>query len=195
MPRLDWRLAVRVVAGFVAGLAIWLLLSPLYDRVIAASAQKVLNAFERPDVTRLHRATDGYITVNRTDFDPRSKRPAIPLHDLTFNIILLAALFATSKRVFSDRNMFGFVVAAMVLAVTHVLGLVTEVMSIYVAKLGGWSKVHYTAVDRNVWGVASHFYRLVLMYALAFALWWVFRDTSRDQAGKTAPVAKKRKRR
>ena len=189
MPRLDWRLAVRAFAGFLAGLAMWVFLSPLYTRAIAATAEKTLRLFERPPVTQLRPADDNYVTVDRSDFDPRSKRPAMAVHDLTFNVILLTALFAASKRPFSDRNIGGFIAALVALALTHVLGTVVEVMSIYVAKLGMWSTVHYSALERNVWGVANHFYRLVLMYAIAFALWWIFRDPA------VTPVAKKRKRR
>lgn len=189
MPRIDWRLALKAFAGFLVGLAVWTFLSPLYTRGIAASAEKVLHVFERPAVTDLRPAEDNYVTVDRKDFDPRSKRPGMAVHDLTFNVILLFALFAVSKRVFSDRNIGGFLLALLILALTHVLGTVIEVMSIYVAKLGMWSTVHYSAVERNVWGVANHFYRLVLMYAIAFALWWVFRDPG------TAEVAKKKKRR
>jgi hypothetical protein len=188
LPRIDWRLAVRAFAGFLVGLAVWVFLSPLYNRAIAAAAEKTLRLFERPPVTELVPAADNYVTVNRRDFDPRSKRPAIALHDLTFNVILLTALFAASKRPFSDRNIGGFLVAAAVLALTHILGAAVEVMSIYVAKLGMWSTVHYSNIERNVWGVLNHFYRLVLMYAIAFALWWVFRDPA------TAEPAKKKKR-
>ncbi len=187
MPRLDWRLAVKALAGFVAGVALWLMFSPLYDRVVAAGAQALIRAFEEPKVTRLRLAPDGFTTVDRADFDPRSKRPAIPVRDLTFNVVLLIALFATSPRVFSDRNIGGLLVAAAALALTHILGVVSEVMSIYVAKLGMWSTVHYSAFDRQFWGVANHFYRLVLMYAIAFALWWVLRDST--------PPPKKTKRR
>jgi hypothetical protein len=189
LPRIDWRLAVKAFAGFLAGLAVWVFLSPLYNRVLAVSAEKTLHLFERPAVTELRPAEDNYVTVDRKDFDPRSKRPAMAVHDLTFNVILLFALFAASKRTFSDRNIGGFLAACAALALTHVLGVATEVMSIYVAKLGMWSTVHYSSVERNVWGVANHFYRLVLMYAIAFALWWVFRDPG------TAEVAKKKKRR
>jgi hypothetical protein len=187
LPRLDWRLAVKALAGFVAGVALWLMFSPLYDRVVAAGAQALIRAFEEPKVTRLRLAPDGFTTVDRADFDPRSKRPAIPVRDLTFNVVLLIALFATSPRVFSDRNIGGLLVAAAALALTHILGVVSEVMSIYVAKLGMWSTVHYSAFDRQFWGVANHFYRLVLMYAIAFALWWVLRDST--------PPPKKTKRR
>ena len=189
MPRIDWRVALKAFAGFVAGVAVWVLLSPLYDRVIGAGAQAVMRAFEQPKVTRLRLAADNFTTVDRADIDPRSKRPAISIRDLTFNIVLLIALFAASPRPFSDRNIGGFLVAAVILGLTHVFGVIAEVMSIYVAKLGPWSTVNYSEFDRNLWGVLNHFYRLVLMYAIAFALWWVFRDSAQ-----TAPAKKKRRR-
>ena len=191
MPRVEWRVALRALAGFAVGLALWVFLSPQYDRVIAAGAEKVLRAFEDPPVTRLRPAADRFVTVDREDFDPRSKRPAIPVHDLTFNVILLTALFAASKRPFSDRNISGFLLAALLLSVTHVFGMVAEVMSIYVAKLGMWSRVNYGDFSRNFWGVANHFYRLVLMYAIAFMLWWIFRDRGIEAP---APAKKKKKR-
>lgn len=192
MPRLDWRVALKALAGFVLGVAFWVMASPLYDRAIAAGAQGFMRAFENPKVTRLRPAEDNYVTVDRSDFDPRSKRPAISIRDLTFNVVLLVALFAASKRTFSDRNIGGFLAALAALALTHIGATVVEVMSIYVAKLGPWSRVHYSDFDRNLWGVLNHFYRLVFMYAIAFALWW----TLRDAAAPAAPVtAKKKKRR
>jgi len=181
LRRLDWRLAAKAFAGFAVGVAVWLLLSPLYDRLIARSAEAAMRAFERPAVTRLTPAEDHYVTVDRSDFDPRSKRPAIPLSDLTFNFVLLTALFATVKRPFSDRNIAGFLIACVVLGLTHIGATVTEVMSIYVAKLGLWSTVHYGSFARNFWGVANHFYRLVLMYAIAFALWWIFKAEGKGE--------------
>ena len=192
MPGIQWRVALRGLAGFLAGLALWVALTPVYNRGIAAVAEKVIRAFERPAVTQLKPAEKGYVTIDRADFDPKSKRPGIPLHDLTFNVLLVTALFMVSKRPFSDRNVGGFLVAMVVLALTHVLGAVTEVMSVYVGKLGLWSRMHYGDFARNFWGVASHFYRLVLMYAIAFALWWIFRDPAVEAP---ASAGKKRKRR
>ena len=191
MPRIDWRVALKAVAGFLAGVAIWVFLTPLYDQFLAASATKVLRAFENPPVTQLRTGDRHYTTIDRSDFDRRSKRPAIPLRDLTFNIVLLTALFAASKRTFSDRNIGGFLIAVVILALTHVLGTVVEVMSFYVGKLGMWSTVNYSAFERNFWGVLNHFYRLVLMYAIAFALWWIFRDPG---TAVPAPARKKKRR-
>jgi hypothetical protein len=190
LPRLDWRIALKAFAGFLLGLAMWIFLTPVYDRVVAAGAEAVLRAFEKPKVTRLRPAEDNFVTVDRADFDPRSKRPAIPIRDLTFNIALLTALFAVSKRTFSDRNIGGFLIALVLLTCTHIFGAIGEVMAIYVARLGMWSTVHYSDVERNVWGVINHFYRLVLMYAFAFALWWIFRDPATE----VAPAARKKMR-
>lgn len=194
MPPIDWRLALKALAGFIAGLVAWVFLSPLYDGAIAAGAAATMRVFERPPVTRLRLAEDNFVTVDRADFDPRSKRPAIPVRDLTFNFLLLTALFAASKRTFSDRNMGGFVVAALILAVTHVFGTIGEVMSIYVSKLGPWSLAHYSDWERTFWGVTNHFYRLVLMYAIAFALWWIFRGKGEAAPAKSSAGAKKKRR-
>lgn len=193
MPRFEWRTALKALAGFLVGLAMWVLLTPAYDKLVSSGAQTVMRMFEKPKVTRLKPAADNHVTVDRADFDPRSKRPGIPLRDLTFNIALLTALFAVSKRPFSDRNIGGFFIALVLLYVTHVFGTIAEVMAIYVAKLGMWSQVHYSDLERNVWGVINHFYRLVLMYAFAFALWWLFRDPA-TEAAPAAPKKKKKKR-
>lgn len=196
MPRLEWQAALKALAGFAVGVAFWLMASPLYDRGIAAGAQGVMRAFENPKVTRLRPADDNRVTVDRSDFDPRSKRPAISLRDLTFNVVLLIALFAASKRTFSDRNIGGFFAAVAILALTHIGAAVVEVMSIYVAQLGPWSRANYSDLDRNVWGVARHFYRLVLMYAIVFALWWTLHDrAAAAEPSKTAGTAKKKRRR
>ena len=193
MPRLEWRTVLKALAGFLVGLAAWVWLTPSYDRFVAAGAEKVMRAFENPKVTRLRLAKDGFVTVDRADFDAQSKRPAIPIRDLTFNIALLTALFAASKRTFSDRNIGGFLISVVLLAATHILGAVAEVMAIYVAKLGMWSTVHYSDLDRNIWGVLNHAYRLVLMYAFAFALWWIFRGPDTAPVKETATAAKKKK--
>jgi hypothetical protein len=192
--RLDWRIVLKAFLGFLAGLLLWVLLSPLYNRGIANLAERSLRLFERPSVTRLE--PDGnYVTINRSDFDPRSKRPGLPLHDLTFNFILMTSLFAASRRIFTDRNVGGFVAASIVMMLTHVFALIAAVMKIYVSQLGLWSTIHYSTIARNGWGVANSAYRVVLMYAIAFALWWIFRDPNAEEAPvkKKSPGAKKRR--
>jgi hypothetical protein len=197
LPRIDWRTALRALLGFLAGLALWVALSPLYTPLVAGSAARIIRLFERPPVTNLTAIENGYVSLDRSDFDRRSKHPAVSVDDLTFNVILLTALFAAGRaRPFSDRNMIGFFLACAVLALTHVAALISEVMSIYTSKLGMWSELHYGTAARNFWTVASHSYRVVLMYAIAFGLWWIFRDTRPVEAKrKASPASKAKKKR
>ena len=174
MPRIDWRTALKGLAAFVVAVAIWAGVSPLYDRAVAAGAELTLRTLESPKVTRLT-ANGTDVKVDRSDFDPRSPRPGLPVIDLTFNWVLLVALFAINARPFSDRNIFRFVLASLILYVTHVLALATEVMSIYVLRLGPWSRAKYGELARNFWGTLNHSYRFVLMFAIVFGLWWALR--------------------
>jgi hypothetical protein len=149
-------------------------------------------------VTNLTAIENGYVSLDRSDFDPRSKHPAVSVDDLTFNVILLTALFAAGRaRPFSDRNVIGFLLASALLVLTHITALVSEVMSIYTSKLGMWSEVRYGTAARNFWTVASHSYRVVLMYAIAFGLWWIFRDSRPVEMKRksAAPPKPKKKRR
>ena len=180
MPALNWRTAIKGAAGAAAGLFLWLVFSPIYAGFLAWCAEPLLRAFERPAVTRLN--TDNtYIRIDRSDFGVRINHPEIPSDDLTFNVILLCALFAGSSRPLRDRNIFSFLLASLLLAITHVLATIVTVMSTCATKIGAWSLEHYGKVERNVWGLSYHFYRLVLMYAIAFAIWWIVRPAEDEE--------------
>jgi hypothetical protein len=180
------------LVAFVVAVAIWAGVSPLYDRAVAAGAELTLRTFESPKVTRLS-ANGTDVKVDRSDFDPRSPRPGLPVIDLTFNWVLLVALFAINQRPFSDRNIFRFVLASLILYVTHVLALATEVMSIYVLRLGPWSAAHYGAFARNFWGTLNHSYRFVLMFAIVFGLWWALRPGEAAAPTKSSRKASRRR--
>jgi hypothetical protein len=191
LPRGGWLTALKVTAGFFAGLALWLALSDPYAKVIARAVQPILRLSESPAVTRL-RAEGPRIIVDRSDFPARSARPNLPLQDQTFNIILLTALFASNTPLFSNRNVSTFLIALLLLFCTHVLGFVAAVKSVYALQLGAWSEAHYGPVSRNFWAGAAHFYRLVGMYAIAFVLWWMLRPAAAQTAG-GAPKKKRRR--
>jgi hypothetical protein len=192
LARLGWRTALKGLVGLAFGAVIWVAASSLYNRAIIAGAEAILRAFEHPAVTKLEPNGD-YVTVNRTDFDPRSPHPGLPVIDLTFNWVLLTALFAIDERPFSDRNVRGFFLASLLMAVTHVLALATEIQSIYVLRLGPWSRAHYGDFARNFWGAANHGYRFVIMFAIAFGLWWAFRPSAEPEVRKSSRKASRRR--
>ncbi len=198
MRRNAWLTAGKALAGFLLGLAIWWGMSPSYATLLSKSVEPILRLSEKPPVTRL-RAEERNVIVNRSDFPPTSARPGVPAHDLTFNLILLTTLFAANRGTFSNRNVAGFSFALLLLYLTHLLGLTATIKSIYALQLGEWSRVHYGEVSRNFWAGASHFYRLIGLYAFAFAIWWLCSPgastISNASAGQTRGWKKGKKRR
>jgi hypothetical protein len=169
--RLDAAAALRATAAFGVALGIWFAFSAPYERTLAAAAEILIRAFERPAATSLA-ASAGEIRVERADFPPDSPRPGLPAADLHFNFALLAALFALSPRPLRSANFGRFWVAAAMLWVVHVAALVFQVESVYATRMGPWSQEHYGPVARNVWAAGFHFYQILGRFAAPFVLWW-----------------------
>ena len=184
------KLAVRVVFGFLAGLALWWFLTPAYDRVLAGVAEGAIRVFERPPATRLY-ADDRRLVIDRADFPSTSDRPSLPIDDLTFDVILLLSLAATTKGLLRDRAVKRLALSCCVLFGLHVLAVVASVEAFYATRLGEWGAAHYGALSRNFWGTATHFWRVVGCYAAPFLLWWILiRPAGADAPATAAPKAR-----
>ncbi len=181
MPKNLSRLVLKGVIGFLIGLAVWGGLSVPYTRLLASLTETVVRLDERPPVTYIT-ANGTLMMVDRSDFppSPSSVRLGVESTDITFNLILLMTLFAASGRALSDRNVFGFAGAAVVLVFVHVAAVVSFVEAYYALSFGRWSTSHYGFVARHFWGAAPYFYSVVGVYGFAVALWWLFRPSSQS---------------
>lgn len=191
------RALARSAAGFLAGALVWAGLAHPYGVILAEPAERLIRLFETPASTWLTASGDE-IVVDRPDFPKASTRPGIPVDDLDFNIAILAALFAGARRPFSDVNVKRFLAAAAILSVTHVLALIFKVESLYALEMGAWSRTHSGSFARNFWGIGSHFYRIVGIYAVPIALWWILspeKDVFLETAFPTGDSRSARKRR
>jgi hypothetical protein len=177
--------AVKGAAGFLIGLAVWSGLSVPYARLLASASAAAVRIGERPPVTSIT-AQGTLMVVDRSDFrrTPSSIRLAVESTDITFNVILLFALFAASGRTFSDRNVFGFLAAAAALSLAHVAAVVSFVEAHYAESFGAWSAMHYGYVARHLWSRAPYFYSVVGAYGFAVALWWLFRPLPQQGEGR-----------
>ncbi len=154
--------------------------------MLAGLAEPVVRLLERPPATRLY-ADGRRVVIDRADFPSTSDRPALPADDLTFDVILLAALAGATPGLFRDRAVRGLAVSCAVLFALHVAALVAAVESFYATQLGAWSAANYGAFARNFWGTATHFWRLAGCFAAPFLLWWAaIRPAG---AVRTAPAA------
>jgi hypothetical protein len=194
---IDRRAALRVLLTFLVALVFWSVFSRTYERILAATSQTVLRAFERPAVTRLT-AVSGSFRVERKDFPPGSPRPGLPAADLHFNFVLLISLFALDPRPWEGGRVARILLATLALFLVHVIALILQVQSVYATALGPWSEVRYGAVARNVWGGAFHFYQIAGRFAAPFAIWWPLRRAEgreENGSGRRAARGKRRKRR
>lgn len=183
------RALLRGAAGFAVGLALWIALSPPYERAVAGVAETVLRLAERPAVTRLT-ARRGEFVVDRSDFPPAAPRPGLPSADLHFNFVILAALLAALPPARVSRALLAFGL----LFCVHVVALSFQVESLYATRLGAWSEANYGAFARNAWAAAFHVYQIAGRFAAPFAIWWplAWREPAEPQVRKGPARRKKR---
>lgn len=184
---------LRAVLGYLLGYGLWLGAYPAWERLTVAPAEAVIRAVESPVVTRLRSNGDGGVIVDRSDFPRRSGRPTVDFQGITYNVMLLTALFATSPRPLSGRNLGGLLLAGAVLWFIHGFTLVANVQAIYALALGAWSEARYGPVSRNFWAGYQHFYRILGVFAFPIAAWWLFRDAGTE--GKTRGAGNRNNRR
>ena len=189
-----FRLLLRGLAGFALSLALWLGLTEPYNRLVAISAEGVVRLFENPNRTEL-RPDGKQVLIYRSDVPAGSKRPGVPLHDLTFNVILLTVLFAIDPRPFSNRNVGMYLVSLLILFPTHVFALIAWVQDLYASGFGGEISERYSDLEKSLWTNAILFYRVVGQFGIPLILRWSLTPEG-SAADPPAPVsrgAKKRK--
>jgi hypothetical protein len=165
-------LARGVLLWLVPVTLVWLLATPLYNRVLGRTTESLVRLTERPASTRLHFKGAHDLLVTRADYRAgQGFLHTIRVTDIQFNLILVGALFLAVPGEPWRRRLaaLGWALAATV--AFHLLLLFCWVKFVYATQLGEWSLAHYGAFGRNFWGLAKHTLDLPLKFALPFALW------------------------
>lgn len=185
---------VRFFLGLFLGVVLWTSTAASYNQFLAgvtAPAMRLDGRFARAELT----PAGASISVS----SPEANFPAstIPANQLTYNVILLLALFASNCSPLSGHNLKALSLSLLLIMAVHPVGLLVSIESTYAARMGAWSESHYGTLAANAWLIAEMFYRLVGMFGLVFLCWWWARNR------KPAPIvvtrrpvtAEKRKRR
>jgi hypothetical protein len=190
----DRRAAIRLLAGFLIGLAVFFLFATTYERVVAPTAEFFLRLGESPAVTRID-APGGDFEIKRADIPPGAKHPGVPAADIHFNFVLLGALFALHPRPWQGDRVVRFLIASFSLYLMHVVFLIFGIESLYATRFGEWSAAHYSAFARNFWAAGFHFYQIVGRFAAPFAIWWLFGrpDPAAPAEARRGPSRKKKR--
>jgi hypothetical protein len=172
---MPWR-AVRGIAALAAAAVIWSWLAAPYNTLLAHASAPLVRIdarFRTADVTPRSDA----IAVDA----PHGEFPevVIPGSQLTYNVILLVALFASNVRPLRDKNVVGFLVSLAIVLLLHPLAAVVSIEATYATRLGAWSEAHYGDFAANFWMLTEMFWRLIGMFGVVFAAWWVASSRAR----------------
>jgi hypothetical protein len=164
-----WRV-VRGVVALVAAAVIWSWVAAPYNALLVHATAPLVRLDPRLGSADVTPRSDA-IAVDA----PHGEFPevVIPGSQLTYNVILLVALFASNVRPWRDRNIIGFVVALVIVMLLHPFAALVSIESTYATRLGAWSESHYGNVAANFWLLAEMFWRLIGMFGVVFATWWV----------------------
>lgn len=173
-PRIWYsRFLMRLPLTLLLGIGVWLALRPVIDVAVAGFAQTLIRAYEYPRVTRLV-VDDHRVQIQRSDFRSNSLIPTVPLTEVTFNTIVLLALYLALPKPMSRRQLERLFMGVCVLYLTQALNLVFHVKTLYAIGLGEWSQQHYSDLARNVYGFWRYFTDLPGRFAFPFLIWLGF---------------------
>lgn len=166
------RSALRFAAGVALAALVWSGIAPGYVELIAPMAQRLVSA--DPRLRHLDvKPQDGKMILRGGTDAPELPLGWLAADQLTYNVILLAGLFATSLNVRRARSWGAMIVAFLLLVLTHVLALATGIEQVYATTAGAWSDAHYGGNEQDFWKAALYAYQLAGMFAVSFALWWL----------------------
>lgn len=168
---------LKFAAGLALGFALWSWTLPAYLELLARESAVVRIDRRYADLEMITRGRALFVRSATGVFPPIT----LPGDQLTYNLILVVALFAMNDAPLSLRNLKRFALALLIVMAFHPLGLLISTESTYAARVPPWSQTHYTQFGATVWVTLETFWRLVGMFGVVFAVWWLsaFTSTSR----------------
>jgi hypothetical protein len=162
------RRLLKFAIGLVIGVCIWWWTVPAYLEVLAREGAIVRVDSRYRDIEMITRGRALFVRSATGAFPSIT----LPGDELTYNVILLFALFAMNPSPLSARNLGRFALALLIVLALHPVGLLFSVESTYATRMGKWSDARYGDLAANAWVVLEMFWRLVGMFGVAFACWW-----------------------
>ena len=163
----------RLPVTLIAAVIIWLVLRPAIDPGVAGLTQTLIRSFEHPRVTRLvvedHRAQ-----MRRSDLRTDSKVPSVSMTEVSFNTIVLLALYLALPHPFSRKQLEHLFMGWCLLCLSQSVNLLFHVKTLYSMGLGEWSQHNYSDLARNAFGFGRYFTDLPGRFSFPFLIWLGF---------------------
>ena len=190
----------RLPLTLVAAIVIWLLLRPAIEWAVAGFTQTLIRSFEHPRVSRLV-VQDHQAQMRRSDLHSDSTVRSVAMTEITFNTIVLFALYLALPRPFSRRQLERLFMGWCVLYLSQAVNLFFHVKTFYAMGLGEWSQQNYSDFARNALGFGRYFTDLPGRFSFPFLIWLGFNwevvmkmlGLSDEENVKRQPKSKKKK--
>ncbi|MFI5142885.1 MAG: hypothetical protein ACHQHM_02520 [Thermoanaerobaculales bacterium] len=178
----------RLPLALVGAVVIWYLLRIVYNPALCAVTQFVARTYEVPPASLIMPRDDDAL-LGRSDLRLDSGWLKVSLTEIQFNIVPFLALVLALPRWFRG-GAWRVLLALLVLALSHVLGLLWHTKYWEAFSLGPWSRATYSDFARNVYGGLRYFFDIPVTFTLPLLLWvWVFPERVFALAGMRAPGA------
>ncbi|MFI5167351.1 MAG: hypothetical protein ACHQQS_12055 [Thermoanaerobaculales bacterium] len=179
----------RLPLALVGAVVIWYLLRIVYNPALCAVTQFVARTYEVPPASLIMPRDDDAL-LGRSDLRLDSGWLKVSLTEIQFNIVPFLALVLALPRWFRGGAWRRVLLALLVLALSHVLGLLWHTKYWEAFSLGPWSRATYSDFARNVYGGLRYFFDIPVTFTLPLLLWvWVFPERVFALAGMRAPGA------
>jgi hypothetical protein len=159
---------LKFIAGLAVGFAVWRGMLPVYRELLAREGAIVRIDRRYRDIEMITRDSVFFVRSATGSFPPVT----LPADELTYNTILLFALFAMNDAPISTRNLKHFLIALVIVLALHPLGVLISTEATYALRVPKWSEAHYSGLAMDVWSALETFWRLVGMFGVVFAAWW-----------------------
>ena len=157
---------LKLLVGLVAGIAFWTVALPPLTTVVAAVVNPMIRVdrrFRQSDVS----AGGETIHVNGT------KPLEIRADQITYNLILLVALFAANRSPLSRANLVRFLLSLAITCAAYFVAVFVWIEAGYATVFGAWSETQYSRAEATVWVALQYLYQVVGMFAIVFLCWWI----------------------
>jgi hypothetical protein len=157
--------------------AIWLLITPIYNRFLVEATQNLMRLSELPNRTTLSMHDRHHVLIYRNDVRAQTSTghvSSLRVTDYHFPLIFTAVLFLAVPGVALKRRLGALGWAFLLSATFHLVALSFRVKFVYATQLGAWSLENYGAFARNFWGLTSHLLNLPFAFGLPLLLWCGF---------------------
>lgn len=152
----------------------WAFLTPAYNLFLAGTSERLVRLAERPAATRLEPVGRHHLVITRTTERVRGLPYSVRTTDLHFPLVILGGLFLAIPGVPMKQRLENLAIAAVVMALFHVILLVAWVQFVYATQLGSWSAQSYGPFARNFWGMGKHLLDLPFKLGFPLLLWAAF---------------------